>query len=53
MGSTDGKSINTNRLEYMWKVEMRRGESIKEGGDYERGIRKLREKYCNNREPNL
>ena len=32
MGNTDGTSINTNRLACMWKVEMERGDSIKEGG---------------------
>ena len=34
MGSTNGTSINTNRLTYVWKMEMGWGDSIKEG-DYE------------------
>ena len=31
MGSADGTSINTDRLACMWKVEMKRKDSIKEG----------------------
>ena len=42
MGSTDGTSINTNCLAYTWKVEMGRGDSIKEGGDYEMGDQKIK-----------
>ena len=40
-GSADGTSINTNRLICMWKVEMKRRNSIKEeGGNETRGSRK-------------
>ena len=34
MGNTDGTSINTNHLACMWKVEMERGDSIKEEGGH-------------------
>ena len=33
----DGTSINTNHLDYMWRVEMKREDSIKEEGGNERG----------------
>ena len=38
----DGTSINTNHLACTWKVEMKREDSIKKGGN-ERGGSKLRE----------
>ena len=44
MRSTNGTSINTNRLAYTWKVEMERGDSIKEGGDYEMRDEKIKGK---------
>ena len=41
MGSADGTSMNPNRLACMWKVEMKRRDSIKEeGGNKTRGSRK-------------
>ena len=42
MGVTDGTSINTNCLACMWKVEMEKGDSIKEEGGY--GIRDWKRK---------
>ena len=42
MESTDGTSININHLAFTWKVEMERGDSIKEEGGY--GIRDWKRK---------
>ena len=43
MESTDGTSININHLTFTWKVEMERGDSIKEEGGYEMGDQKIKE----------
>ena len=45
-GSADGTSINTNRLTYTWKVEMKRRDNIKGGGNKTKEIGKERENYC-------
>ena len=37
----DGTSINTNHLDYMWRVEMKREDSIKEEGGNERGDQEI------------
>ena len=45
MGGANGTSINTNHRACTWKVEMRRGDSIKEeGGNETRGSKKKKEK---------
>ena len=41
MRNADGTSISTNDLAYRWKVEMKRGESIKEEGENKKGDRKI------------
>ena len=48
MGSADGTGISTSHLAYKWKVEMKRGGSIKEkrentmGGSKKKGRNKER-----------
>ena len=37
MRRADGISISPNHLAYRWMVEMKRGESVKEGGNEIRG----------------
>ena len=41
MRNADGTCINPNHLAYRWKVEMKRGESIKEEGENKKGDRKI------------
>ena len=41
MRNADGTSISPNDLAYRWKVEMKRGESIKEEGENKKGDRKI------------
>ena len=49
MGSVDGTNINPDHLAYRWKVEMKKGESIKEEGGNKIGDRKIeKKKYCSN-----
>ena len=44
MGSADGTSINTNCLACTRKMEMKKGDSIKEEGGYEIRDWKIKEK---------
>ena len=54
MESIDGTSIQTNRLECTWKVEMKGKDSIKGGGVRENGGREISErKGCSILESNL
>ena len=49
MGSVDGTNINPDHLAYRWKVEMKKGESIKEEGGNKIGDRKIeKKKHCSN-----
>ena len=54
MRSADGTSISPNDLAYRWKVEMKRGEGIKEEGENKRlRIGNREKKYCSNPQSNL
>ena len=54
MESIDGTSIQTNRLECTWKVEMKGKDSIKGGGVSEKwGPKKFERKDCSILESNL
>ena len=44
MESVDRTSIQTDRLAYMWKVEMKMKDNIKWEGVSEKGVRKKEEK---------
>ena len=43
MGNADRTSISLNHLAYRWKVEMKRREGIKEGGNKIKGSKKKRD----------
>ena len=54
MESVDRTSIQTDRLAYMWKVEMKMKDSIKgEGRGEKRGSENLGKKHCNSLQSNL
>ena len=54
MGGLMGQVSTPNRLACVWKGEMRRRDTIREGrGNETRGSEKSRERHCSNLEPSL